>query len=468
MAGLYHKGLAYNQSRTMGMLRMANCLLWSGIISLAAAPASRPYTIENYDVSIRPDLANQRLKGEVRIRLHSQVDTAISALELDADALQIASVEEGQDPQYFERKGSLLFVVLTHPLRADEHRTITVRYQAGPSPGLKFFSDQAYGSVISDWMPSNDRPGERATLDLSIATPQDIKVAASGLLTDTRTSNGQTSTEWRLDSAAEPSSFGFALGSFAENTSDAEGVELRVLGAGTEVFEPTKAAMRYLTERSGKPYPGKTYTQVFLHGEVIRSLAAGLTLLPESYAQGKGTDTPWRVTTELARQWYGIQIAPKDWADIWLSEGVSAFLADTFLEQRLGKERYEKEIERSRQIYNQLRAQGNDRSLSYTGWTTRADADGEIPAHKGVCFLYLVHELVGDSAFWERLRLYTSERWGQSATSEEFQVAFQGVNPGNPGDGKKRVTRRGDAAAKPLDKLFDLWVYGIPTSDKKK
>jgi len=35
--------------------------VWSAIIPLAAAPLARLYTAENYDVSIQPDLAKQRL-----------------------------------------------------------------------------------------------------------------------------------------------------------------------------------------------------------------------------------------------------------------------------------------------------------------------------------------------------------------------------------------------------------------------
>ena len=89
----------------------------------------------------------------------------------------------------------------------------------------------------------------------------------------------------------------------------------------------------------------------------------------------------------------------KDWSDLWLSEGVSAFLADAFLGQRFGKESYEREIEHSRQIYNQLRAEGKDRSLSDTGWTTHQEADGEIPEHKGAWFLYLVTSARGRQRF---------------------------------------------------------------------
>ena len=444
-------------------LRIANCLVCGGIIPLAAAPLARPYTVETYDASIRTDLVKQHLNGEVRIRFHSQVDTSISALELDAGGLQIVSVAEGQASQWFERQGSMLVVVLTNPLLPDEHRTITVRYEAGSAPGLKFFPDQVYTSVTSDWMPCNDRPGERATLHLAIAAPQDTKVAGSGQLTATRASEGQSITEWRLDSPTAPSWFGFALGGFAENTSEAEGVKLRVLGAGDSVFEPTAAAMRYLGERSGKRYPGQTYTQVFIHGDVIRPMAAGLTLLPESYAQGLGKqpDNLWALASELAHQWYGIGIAPKDLSDLWLSEGVSAFLADAFLGQRYGKERYEREIEHSRQIYNQLRAEGKGRPLSYPGWTTLQEADGQIPANKGAYFLSLALEMVGDSAFWQALRLYTSEQWGQAATSEDFQKAF-GASRGIRSTAKKAGVAARKNSPKNLDDLFDRWVYEIP------
>jgi aminopeptidase N len=178
------------------------------------------------------------------------------------------------------------------------------------------------------------------------------------------------------------------------------------------------------------------------------------------------------LASELAHQWYGASIVPKDWSDLWLSDGVSAFLADEFVGERLGKDAYEREIERSRQIYNQLRAQGKDRSLFDIEWTTRPEADGEIPAHKGACFLYLVHEFVGDTAFGEGLQLYTSGQWGRAVTSEDFQRAFDAVNRGNRGTGKKNGgtaphKTNAKTSAKTLDNLFDLWVYGIPSAIAK-
>jgi aminopeptidase N len=354
-------------------------------------------------------------------------------------------------------------------LRPDEHRTITVRYEAGPAPGLKFFADQIYTTVASDWMPCNDRPDERATLQLTITAPPGAEAVGSGQWSG---SQGQNVTEWMLDSASAPSWFGFAVGRFAERTSQAEGVKLQALLAGRQDFdfEPTAAALHYLDERTGKRYPGQSYTQVFVHGDAIHSMAGGLTLLPEEYAQGFGKqpDTLWLLTSELAHQWYGVGVGLKDWSDLWLSEGVSAFVADGLLLQRLGKQSYDKEVEHSRQIYNRFRTEGKDRPLDYTEWTTREDAGGEIPTHKGASFLYLVDELVGDSAFWDVMRTYTSEEWGQAATSEDFQKAFGGAKPEAASASKKSAKAARKNTASPLDALFDTWVYGISRGNAKK
>ena len=96
------------------------------------------------------------------------------------------------------------------------------------------------------------------------------------------------------------------------------------------------------------------------------------------------------------------------------------------------------------------------------------DAEGEIVTHKGACFLDLVHELVGDSAFWEELQLYTSQHWGQAAASEDFQKAFATISGGNSRTGKKKGADAGKKSAKTLDNLFSLWVYGISSTPVKK
>jgi len=449
------------------LIRVAPIALWfllsAGVLLSAASPA-RPYTVENYDAGIRADLAQQRLYGEVAIRFHGQGDIAVSALEFDAGGLKVTSVREGEYQQSFEQNRRLLFVVLTRPVHPDEQRTIKVQYEAGPASGLRFFPDQIVASDVSDWMPCSDVSGERSTLHLSLTAPADMKAAASGQLGDARAHEAQNITEWRLDSPTEPSRFGFALGSFEENSKDVDGVKLRVLGAGAQFVDLAGAAIHYFTDRTGKSYPGPVYTQVFTHADRAGSFAAGLTLLPESYAGKleKQPDDLWLLADELAHQWFGIGVTTKNWSDLWLTEGVSAFLADAFLGQKFGKARFDRELQHSREMYDQLRTGGQDRPLSDSDRTTRQVAEGGIPESKGAWFLYLLDQFVGDSAFWNGIRLYAGNEWGQAATSEDFQRAFEAGGAGSRNEGKKGASAvRNGKSKTSLDNLFDQWVYGL-------
>jgi aminopeptidase N len=402
----------------------------------AAAPLSRPYVVEHYDVHLTPDLVAKRMAGEVTIKLTSRIER-LDVVELDVGDMEIASVKEGQVARYFERKEKTLIVVLPSPVFKNDHRTITIRYTAVPAKGLVFFPDQVYTSFFtSDWMPCDEHPEDRATLTLTLDVPPQFKVAASGH------SDGAT---WTLDTPYPAFLFAFAAGDFAETTRKVDGVTLRVLGKA-EVFDDTASAMKFLTERSGKPYPLDTYTQVFTHGTVEQE-AVGMTLLPEKYSAGlvKDPQDLNLLAHELAHQWYGVKILAKDWSDFWLSEGMATFLADAFLERRFGKARYDREIADSKQIYDNLRAQGRDRPLFFTDWQTAQQAGGPLPYHKGAYVLSELRRILTDEVFWRGLRAYTNGHWGGTATSDDLEAAMASVG--------------GTELSKQLTKMFQQWIY---------
>jgi aminopeptidase N len=404
--------------------------------SVAAAPLTRPYAVEHYDVHLTPDLSAKRMAGEVTIRLTSRTDR-LDAIELDAGDIEIASVKEGQAALYFERKEKILIVAMRSPVYKNDHRSIIIRYTAVPAKGLVFFPDQIYTSFFtSDWMPCDEHPEDRSTLALSIDVPSQFKVAASGH------SDGAT---WTLDTPYPAFLLAFAAGDFAESTKKVDGVTLRVLGKA-KVFDDTAAVMKFLAERSGKPYALDSYTQVFTHGTVEQE-AVGMTLLPEKYAAdlAQHPDNLNLLAHELAHQWYGVDIVAKDWSDFWLSEGMATFLSDCFLEQRFGKARYEREIAESKQTYDNLRAQGRDRPLFFTDWQTPQQAGGPLPYHKGAYLLSELRRLLTDEVFWRGLRAYTNAHWGGQVTSDDFEAAMASV--------------AGKDLSKQLTKLFQQYIY---------
>ena len=429
------------------MDRLYLAFLFAASVATGAAPPPRPYDVEHYDVKIAPDIAAKRLTGEVTIQFHTVVD-GLDSMELDAGSLRITAVVEEYMNQPFERQGPLLVIRLVKRARIGEQRKLTIRYEAQPANGLTFFDNQVYTAFFtSNWMVANDRPEDRATLHLTISVPRNMKVAASGRLVGTHRDGQRDVSEWRQDAEAPPFTFGFAVGDFEEQTEQSGSVKLRYLGPRgsrdlAKTMEGTKQALRFLEERTGHAYPEKTYTQVLANGNPMQEMAQ-LTLLPAAYGETLAAhpDDLWLLAHELAHQWYGIGIACRDWSDFWLNEGFATFLADAFLEQQFGHERYQREIDKSRQTYEKLKAEGRDRPLSFHDWTTADQASGGIPYQKGAWVLHLLRQQMGEDAFWRGLRVYTKDHWGGQVTSRDFQKSLEA------------------ATATSLNDFFDTWVY---------
>jgi aminopeptidase N len=435
---------------------IAGCLLWRSLepgATLSAANITRPYTVEHYEGSLRVDLPGQRITGEVSIRMRGLGDSGVSAIELDAAReLTVTSVREDQAAQSFEQDRGMLFVVLSNELYPGQVRTLTLQYDAAGSDGLPFFADQMYGADVKAWMPCNDLPGERATLRLSIGAPVDARAVVSARLVSTRATEAQTITDWQLDSGAPPSRFGFAVGRFA--------------AANTKAISLADAAMKYLADRTGKPLTSVSPTMLFVHGEVNRSFAGGLLHLPESIADHLDKrENAWLITDDLAQQWFGIAIGVKAASDLWLSEGIPAFLADGFVGRRFGVQAFKLNMESTRQVYFRFRSQGRDRALAEPalGAERNTGLKDEIAEYKGAWFLYLLDQLIGENVFWDNFRQFATDDWGQFATNQDLQNAFEGLSLAGPNAAKKKEKK----TPKTVDDLFETWVYGVPGDQPK-
>jgi aminopeptidase N len=198
----------------------------------------------------------------------------------------------------------------------------------------------------------------------------------------------------------------------------------------------------FFAGRAGVPYPGASYTQVFAHGTPMQEVG-WFTLLPEQYADDllAHPDELWLMAHELAHQWWGIGVTCRTWSDFWLNEGIATFLADVYLGERFGDARYRREIEHSRQVWAQMKQEGQDRPLHFTGWATPQQAGGRLPYHKGAWVLHLLREEIGADAFWRGFGAYTREHWQGSATSADLCQAME------------------RASGRSLSAFFGAWVY---------
>lgn len=424
-------------------------------LAAGAPPAPRPYSVKHYDAEISVDFGARRVAGIVSMRILSE-SASLRAVELDANDLMIAEARRGRTALGFSQfiegptgEGRAL-IRLDKPLARGEQTTLRVRYSGAPTKGLRFFGDQAYTVFhTSYWLVVNSRPGNLATLRLSISVPRELSVIANGVQVSQRLRGDRLISVWDERRAIPSFVFGFAAGRFVESRAAINDVTLRFLGVRHSASEMQKAfsvtgrALEFFAARAGVRYPGRSYSQTLVRGEPKQELG-DFTILPEAYGDRALADPEdaWLIAHELAHQWWGIGVACQDWSDFWLNEGVATFMADAFLGQEYGQARYDREIAASRKVFEKLKAAGEDRPLSYHDWTTARQAGGSIPYDKGAWALHLLRERIGDDAFWRGLQAYTRQHWGGTVTSPDLQRAME------------------QASGQELDAFFEEWVYG--------
>jgi aminopeptidase N len=419
------------------------------------AGEARTYDVLNYDADIRPEFADYSISGTVNITLKSLINN-LSQLKLDANELTIDGVEENHLSQTFRSDSGYLLVSLSRPAARDEVRTLTVRYHGKPTRGVRFFPDHMYAFYnTSHWLVCDFDPGDKATLSLKLTLLADLKVVANGRLIEKRALPGNSvGYLWRQERPIPSYIFGFVAGQFQEVTNQAGSLRLSFLARTNysrsqieRIFGDTADMRSFFEERSGVSYPGERYTQVLASGYVEQEMS-DFTVMRENYGDEVLADArdDNLAVHEFAHQWWGNNVTCARWADFWLNEAMAEFMMAAYREHRFGRDEYERDMELARESYARSRAAGGDRPLAYHQPIPESQAGSLVIYDKGSLVLNLLRRELGEKAFWEGIRRYTQNHFGDSVTTSDLQTALE------------------EASRKSLSRFFDQWIYraGVP------
>ena len=399
----------------------------------------------HYSVTVQPDIEKKSVNGSVLIR----VRTTSSVVVFDCGELTIDSVKENGAPVQFSVQDHKLRVSLS---AKKEERELEVRYHGAPRYGIRFFPDRQQVYTIfstSQWMVCIDDPSDKATLTMKIILPATLSAVANGELVSQRSlPDNKRSFEWRQKNPIPTYIFGFAVGPFRTVKQKHRDVELQYLVTNysdTEarrIFRDTPDMLDFFEDRAGVKYADKTYTQVLAAGGVEQEMSS-FTALKESYGKEllDNEQDLWLGAHEFAHQWWGNMVTCRDWNHFWLNEGVASFMAAAYLEHRLGRAAYLREIETYRANYEKVRAAGKDKSLVFPDWLNPTREDRTLVYDKGAYVLHLLREEMGERDFWKGLQIFTRRHFGKSVVTTDFVAAME------------------EARGKSLKEFFAKWVY---------
>lgn len=413
--------------------------------------AARGFDVLHYAATIAPDIAARTVTGRVRIRIRGLADRT-ETVEFDRGELTIDRVRERATTLAFDELPRRLRIRLPRPLARGATREVEIDYHGAPRFGLEFVPERSQVYTIfstSQWLVCIDAPDERATLDLRVVLPRELRAVGAGREAARRARPDSTVLhEWRQKQPVPSYLYGFAAGRFVEAMAPRRGVDVRYLGEGlspanlARALGDTPDMLAFFAEKAGVPYPGDRYTHVLV-ARTAGQEASGFAMLSDAYGKALlDTPPPLNLSAhEVAHQWWGNLVTCRDWTHFWLNEGFATFMAAAYDEHRFGRDAYLRAIENARTRYEQVRTAGGDRSLVFPSWDRPTANDRTLVYQKGAFVLHQLREMLGDRVFWDGLRRYTGAYAGRSVTTADFQRSME------------------QSSGRSLADFFSTWVY---------
>jgi aminopeptidase N len=408
------------------------------------------YEALHYAFQLRYETADptQSLDGTVLIL--ARATQSLSRFDLDFAGDSIGGVQINGRTAAFQRDGEELVITPAHSLLRGQLFLITVTHfvatPQAPDPaafaGAPFFSSpDGTGWAFQPYnahrvFPCNDHPSDKASFSFRVDVPAGTTAVASGVQTSVHTFGGRTIYRYEHRAPMATELVQLAVGAFTVIArGNHAGVTVRDV-VPTRLVADLEPKLAVVTdhidfmENLVGDYPFPTYGSFSVDAPLRFALETQtLTVYDGSIFAGPPTSVGAIMVHELAHQWFGDSVSPRQWTDVWQNEGHAGWYELSF---RLGLDSPEFTS------LMQLVYSRGDIFRGIAGPVARPPG-GSIQMlfnanvyQGGALVLYALRQQIGDAAFQSVERAWVTQFRGRAAGTEDFialatQVSGQDV-----------------------------------------
>jgi aminopeptidase N len=313
---------------------------------------------------------------------------------------------------------------------------------------------QAEGAKI--YFPCKDHPSDEPNegVDMIITVPKGLTVAGPGLLKKVSHKKGQSTFHWKTNYTISNYCILFNVGKYKLVSRDYTTVDgtkvpmqfyvleeneskaahhLELLERSCRVLEKYFGEYPWTKEKIGiaeTPHLGMEHQTMNAYGNKFNYVKVG------------GQDFDWLLHHEFGHEWWANKVTNRDWAHMWIQEGICTFGDALIVRDMEGEEAYLKRMQQTaRSSQNKLPiVQGDEIDSDQT-------YHGDIYG-KGAFFMHTLRYIMGDDQFFPTLK--------KLATDPQYTYDNTVITA----DVEKLFT---EAYGKNLQPLFHLFLY---TTDK--
>ena len=286
-----------------------------------------------------------RLVGTETLRFRAPVTESAVSLDLSS-ALTVSRVTvDGANATYTSPQQKL--DITTGEMRPNTRHTLVITYAGKPRPaaapttrsdvpdvgwtnapgGQAWTIQEPYGAFT--WYPVNDHPSDKAFSDVSVTTPKRQHAVSNGRLRSDVVTGRSRTMRWHLASPAAAYLVTLAIGPYREfHQTGPHGLPITYWVRPHDVAKvlPTlrrsPEMLHWLEARLGR-FP---FDRI---GDVVVPTASGeetqtmVTIGAKSLATTH--DGPANLLHEYSHQWYGDEVTPNNWPDLWMNESFATY-----------------------------------------------------------------------------------------------------------------------------------------------
>ncbi|HIG73994.1 MAG TPA: M1 family peptidase [Bacteroidetes bacterium] len=430
------------------LLALAACRSGGGVEDAPDVPAPQPgVDVQRIEAVLSFDPETMTLVGRATLTI-AHPDTVGRVWLGLSGAMEVGTVEVGRQPVAAEREGAALAVPVSGVTSV-----VTLAYRGVPDVGV-YREETPSGLVVwtdgwptraAGWLPAVHHPSDPLVLDLTLEVPRRWDVVASGTPAGETVENDSRRARFVTSESAPTYTLAWAVADFAF-TDQSGSVSIRHVtlaqdSASVAFLSRTPALLDTLAAFLG-PLPYGRFATV-----EVPLVYAGMENAAAPFFQTELYDAPAAleevVIHEAVHQWWGNDVTPADWRDLWLAEGPATYLTAETVRRLDGLEAFRQSLVQMALLDRRSAA----RRLVPARLADPEDALTATPYQKGGAVLHLLRLTLGDEVFFRALRQTLRTYDDRPLSTAAFQSELEEVS------------------GRDLDAFFQRWVYGtgVPT-----
>lgn len=442
-------------------------LLFTVTTSARAQLYPQPFVdVQHYKFELDVNDSNNIIKGKTTVNikftgpaknwfLHfvNQNDTGVG--------MKIIAVTQNGSPVAYTHINNKIFFQNNTPVKNGDTKTFVIEYSGIPADGLiisqnmhghrTFFSDN-WPDRIKNWLPANDHPADKASLEFLVTAPDNYEVISNGLLQfEKRIDQNRKLSYWKEDELLPTKIFALGIADFEVEKSGTVSDSIPVYSwvypenkkEGFYEYGLAPEILNYFIKNIA-PFPYKKLANIqskTIFGGVEN---AGAIFYNENSTKGDRSNEPL-LAHEIAHQWFGDMASEKSFDHLWLSEGFATYLTNLYMENKYGTDTLKSRLAKDRGEVVAFTYSYNAPVVD----TTQTDYMNLLNPNsyqKAGWILHMLRRKVGDDNFWKILQAYYKKYAGSNANTDDFRKVAEEVSKQN------------------LKQFFKQWLYtpGVP------